>query len=109
MFFDRRSLEKVGRRSIVRGKQGRPFAAERRIVAARPRDEFIAVIAGVNERALQDLIDGAPSLGCHRRSGPGHGSSSRRNHARAMAHWRPAVAGEMPSASAASVILSPAK
>ena len=70
------------------------------------------------EAARQDRVHGAPAFGRHRRrSVPGvrvarrgaHASSSRRSHMRATAHSRPTVAVEMPSTSAASGMLSPAK
>jgi hypothetical protein len=109
-----RPLEEVGR-DVVRGEERRDLAPQRGVVAARVRDERVAPRRVAGERGLEDRVHHAPPLGRHRRRarrparvGSGgvrrrrHAASSRRSHMRATAHSRPTVAGETPSAAAAS-------
>ena len=110
---------KAWSRAVVRGEERCDLAPQIGVAAARIRDEGVAPCRLAGERRLEDGVHGAPPFGRHRRrcaarraarsAGVVMRSSSRRSHIRAMAHSRPTVAGETPSAAAASGMLSPAK
>src|SRR5437868_4044063 len=99
-----RPLEK-GARARMAGEERQRFVAHRRIVGRLARDPLRGALGVAIERRLEQLGDALPAVGRH----AGDSLSSRNSQARASAHRRFTVAGEKPSASAASSMLKPAK
>ena len=88
------------------------FPAQLGIVMARVRHETLAFVLRPFECVPEQLFHALPPLRRNRRGAAcAHWSRStaQRSHARAIAHSRLTVAGEMPSASAVSSTVRPAK
>src|SRR5262245_40910388 len=96
----RRLFEKIAR-GPVRVEERLRLVPERLVVGAGAAEPVRTGGGRLLERAVKQRLQAIPALGIH--------ASSRLSHARARAHWRLTVAGELRIASAVSSMVSPPK
>jgi len=110
--IDTRRLVEERARGLMRGEQRFRLSQHGHIVSAAFGNEPAACMRGLIERVLKDVLESFPLRRCHEGSALGSSappSIARFSQARASAHCRFTVAGDVPMTSATSSTVRPPK